>query len=81
MQITFNVPLALQRDLEWLAAKTTSNVETMLYFTAIQGFEKELGRRVAEEQQREEIEKPFKSTLTPIDWHKRDKPEPIRWCK
>lgn len=81
MQITFNVPLALQRDVEWLARETGCNVEAMLYITAFQGFEEELKQKVAKEQQRKETEKPFGGTLTPIDWHKRDKPAPIDWPK
>lgn len=79
MQVTFNVPAALQRDLEWLATKQGSSVEALLYITAFQGFAGELERKVAEAQQREEAERPYRKPPAPIDWHKRDRPKPIRW--
>lgn len=79
MQITFNVPVAVQRDLEWLAAKKSSSVEALLYITAFQGFEKELKQKIAAERLREEMEKPFRCEPKPINWHERDRPAPIRW--
>ena len=79
MQITFNVPPALQRDLEWLAAKQGSSVEALMYVTAFQGFGKELRQKMDAERLREASEKPFRSEPKPINWHERVRPAPINW--
>jgi len=81
MQITFNVPPALQRDLEWLAEKQGANVDALTYITAFLGFVKDLERKVIEEQQREEADKPHPSQPVPIDWSTTQPPAPIRWPK
>lgn len=81
MQVTFNVPAALQRDLEWLAAKQGSSVDALLYITAFQGFEKELKRKAAEEKQREEAGRPYRERPAPIDWAGSRSSAPIKWPK
>ncbi len=79
MQITFNVPDALQRALDWLAAKQNANADALMYITAYQGFEKELRRKVSDAMRHEEAEKPYRTQPAPIDWHKLDRPTPINW--